>query len=92
MVFVLFAISVITFFIFYVIPGGRSRAADRRPQRRTRPVREQVREDFGFNDPLYVQYCRMMEKTFNGEPELLLEPGQRARGDRSAASPRPRRS
>jgi peptide/nickel transport system permease protein len=32
-------------------------------------VREQVREDFGFNDPIHVQYLRMMEKTFDGSLE-----------------------
>jgi peptide/nickel transport system permease protein len=68
MVFVLFAISVITFFIFNVIPGGDPalRIAGRASNETTRA---QVREDFGFNDPLYVQYARMMEKTFTGELE-----------------------
>jgi peptide/nickel transport system permease protein len=68
MVFVLFAISILTFLIFYKIPGGdpvlriSGRTADE-------TVREQVREDFGFNDPVYVQYGRMMQKTFNGTLE-----------------------
>ena len=66
MVFVLFAISVITFVIFYVIPGGDpvQRIAGRNSNEVTRA---QVREDFGFNDSLPVQYARMMEQTISGE-------------------------
>jgi peptide/nickel transport system permease protein len=68
MLFVLIAISIITFFIFYKIPGGDP--VLRISGRTAEPaVREQVREDFGFNDPIYVQYGRMMEKTFNGSLE-----------------------
>jgi peptide/nickel transport system permease protein len=71
MVFVLFAISVITFLIFMVIPGGGSDGAVLRIAGRAsnETTRAQVREEFGFNDPLYVQYARMMEKTFTGELE-----------------------
>jgi peptide/nickel transport system permease protein len=66
MVFVLFAISVITFVIFNVIPSGDPalRIAGRQSNEVTRA---QVREDFGFNDPVYVQYVRMMEQTINGD-------------------------
>jgi peptide/nickel transport system permease protein len=68
MVFVLFAISIITFLIFYKIPGGDP--VLRISGRTAEPaVREQVREDFGFNDPIHVQYLRMMQKTFNGSLE-----------------------
>ncbi len=68
MVFVLVAISIITFFIFYKIPGGDP--VLRISGRTAEPaVREQVREDFGFNDPIHVQYLRMMEKTFDGSLE-----------------------
>jgi peptide/nickel transport system permease protein len=68
MVFVLIAISIIVFFVFYKIPGGDP--VLRISGRTAEPaVREQVREDFGFNDPIYVQYLRMMEKTFNGSLE-----------------------
>ncbi|MGH2979558.1 MAG: ABC transporter permease [Solirubrobacterales bacterium] len=66
MVFVLFAISVITFVIFNVIPSGDPalRIAGRQSNEVTRA---QVREDFGFNDPVYVQYVRMMEQTISGD-------------------------
>jgi peptide/nickel transport system permease protein len=68
MAFVLIAISIIVFFVFYKIPGGdpvlriAGRTADE-------TVRAQVREDFGFNDPTHVQYLRMMDKTFDGSLE-----------------------
>jgi len=66
MVFVLFAISVITFVIFNVIPSGDPalRIAGRQSNEVTRA---QVREDFGFNDPIHVQYVRMMEQTISGD-------------------------
>jgi len=66
MIFVLFAISVITFLIFNVIPSGDPalRIAGRQSNEVTRA---QVREDFGFNDPVYVQYLRMMEQTISGD-------------------------
>src|SRR5687768_7124697 len=68
MVLVLFAVSVITFLIFNVIPGGDPayRIAGRNANE---TEREQVREDFGFNDAIWVQYGRMMEKTFTGTLE-----------------------
>jgi peptide/nickel transport system permease protein len=68
MVLVLLAISVITFFIFNVIPGGDP--AIRIAGRAANPALiEQVREDYGFNDPVYVQYVRLMKKTLTGKLE-----------------------
>jgi len=66
MVLVMIALSVLTFVIFNVIPGGDPalRIAGRNANE---VVREQVREDYGFNDPIYVQYAVMMQKTINGE-------------------------
>ena len=66
MAFVMFAISVLTFVIFNVIPSGDPalRVAGRNANE---VVREQVREDFGFNDAIYVQYYELMKKTFTGE-------------------------
>jgi peptide/nickel transport system permease protein len=59
---------VITFVIFNVIPSGDPalRIAGRQSNEVTR---QQVREDFGFNDPTHVQYLRMMENTFDGSLE-----------------------
>jgi peptide/nickel transport system permease protein len=68
MLFVLFAISVLVFLIFNKIPTGDP--AVRIAGRSAPPaVREQVREDFGFNDSLTTQYWRMMKKTVTGDLE-----------------------
>ena len=66
MAFVLVAISILTFVIFNVIPSGDPalRIAGRNANE---VVREQVREDYGFNDPLYVQYFEMMKRTVTGD-------------------------
>jgi peptide/nickel transport system permease protein len=68
MALVLVAISIVTFLIFNVIPNGDPvlRIAGRSANEQTR---EQVRHDFGFDRPLYVQYGRLMEKTANGSLE-----------------------
>lgn len=69
MLFVLVAISITTFLIFYVIPGGGSDGAVLRIAGRSsnEATRAQVRKDFGFDKPLYVQYERLMKKTMSGD-------------------------
>jgi peptide/nickel transport system permease protein len=65
MVLVLFAISVVTFFIFNVIPGGDPavRLAGKQPQ----PAQlKRIREQWGFDKPVYVQYAKTMEQIFTG--------------------------
>jgi peptide/nickel transport system permease protein len=65
MVLVLFAISVLTFAIFNVIPNGDP--ALRLAGRSTNPaVVEQVRHQWGFDKPVYVQYAKTMGKIFDG--------------------------
>src|SRR4051794_35416402 len=65
MVAVLFAISVMTFFIFNVIPNGDP--ALRLAGHSTNPSTvEVIRHQWGFDKPVYVQYVRTMEKVFNG--------------------------
>jgi len=68
MIFVLFAISVLTFVIFTVIPGGDPavRLAGRNADN---AQIASIRKDFGFDKPAYVQYGRLMEKVFTGELE-----------------------
>jgi peptide/nickel transport system permease protein len=66
MVVVLFAISVLTFLIFNVLPGGDPalRMAGRQPD----PGQlERIREDWGFNEPVYVQYVKTMGRVFSGD-------------------------
>jgi peptide/nickel transport system permease protein len=66
MVFVLFAISVIVFLIFNVIPN--SDPAARIAGKNANPeLIQRVEEDFGFNDPLPVQYAKTMKQIFTGE-------------------------
>jgi peptide/nickel transport system permease protein len=62
---VLFAISVLTFLIFNVIPNGDPalRIAGRHP---TKGQLETIRRQWGFDKPVYVQYGKTMEKVFTG--------------------------
>jgi peptide/nickel transport system permease protein len=66
MLVVLFAVSVLTFLIFNVIPGGDPalRLAGRQPD----PGQlERIREDWGFDEPLYVQYLKTMGNVVSGD-------------------------
>jgi peptide/nickel transport system permease protein len=62
---VLFVISVLTFLIFQAIPNGDPAV---RIAGRTANAQEiaQVRHQWGFDKPIYVQYVRTMGKIFNG--------------------------
>lgn len=63
MLFVMFGISVLVFLIFFATPG--SDPAARIAGRNAAPETvEQIREDFGFNRPLPVQYAMMMKRLF----------------------------
>jgi peptide/nickel transport system permease protein len=68
MAFVLFAISVVTFLIFYVFPGTNTGAQVQRIAGRSsnEVTRAQVKKDYGFDRPVYVQYERLMEKAASG--------------------------
>ncbi len=66
MLFVLFAVSVLVFLIFNVIPNGNPE--DRMAGKQATPlVIEQIRREWGFDDPLPAQYVTMMEKLFTGD-------------------------
>lgn len=62
-VFVLFGISVLVFLVFFATPGAdpTARIAGRNASPQTL---EQVRQEYGFNRPLPVQYATMMKKLF----------------------------
>jgi peptide/nickel transport system permease protein len=65
MIAVLFAISLVTFLIFQVIPGGDP--ALRMAGRSATPQTIQdVRRAWGFDEPLYVQYADTMGKVLDG--------------------------
>jgi peptide/nickel transport system permease protein len=73
MVFVLFAISVITFLIFNVIPSNDP--AQRMAGKNATPqLVESITEEWGFDDSLPVQYVTMMRKIFSGD--LISYSGQ----------------
>jgi peptide/nickel transport system permease protein len=66
MVVVMFAVSVLTFLIFNVIPNGdpAERIAGRQP---TKTQVEAIRKEWGFDEPVYVQYGETMKKVFTGD-------------------------
>jgi peptide/nickel transport system permease protein len=66
MVLVMFAVSVLTFLIFNVIPNGDP-AARMAGKNSTREQIEAIRRDCGFDDPLYEQYLTTMGKVFTGD-------------------------
>ena len=66
MTFVMFVVSWLTFCIFFLIPGGEPevRMAGKNP----RPeLLAAIREEWGFDDSIFVQYGNMMKKLFTGE-------------------------
>ena len=66
MVLVLFAVSVLTFLIFNVIPGGDPavRLAGKNP---TEAQVRAIRQEWGFDEPLPVQYLQMMKQVLTGD-------------------------
>jgi peptide/nickel transport system permease protein len=66
MVLVLFAISILTFAIFNVIPAGDP--AVRMAGKSATPITiNAINEQWGFDEPVYVQYVKTMGKVFSGE-------------------------
>jgi peptide/nickel transport system permease protein len=66
MVLVMFAVSVLTFLIFNVIPNGDPavRMAGRQP---TETQIEAIRKEWGFDENIVVQYATTMKKVFTGD-------------------------
>ena len=66
MLLVLFAVSVLAFLTFNVIPNGDP--AERMAGKQVRPeVVEAIRAEWHFDDPLYTQYVITMKKLFTGD-------------------------
>jgi peptide/nickel transport system permease protein len=63
---VLLAVSFITFAIFIVIPGGDP-AVRMAGKNATDENIANIRETWGFDQPFYTQYVKMLEKIFNGD-------------------------
>src|SRR3712207_5550369 len=76
MVLILFAISVLTFLIFNVIPaGGADGTALRIAGRNSNEVtREAIKKEWGLDKPVYVQYAKPREKVSTGD--LISYPNQ----------------
>jgi len=66
MLLVLFAVSILTFFVFNVMPAGDPalRMAGRHAQ--DDQVR-QIKKEWGFDKPVYVQYVKTMGKIVSGD-------------------------
>ena len=66
MILVLFVVSVLTFLIFNVIPNGdpAARMAGKQP---TEEQIEAIRQEWGFDESIFVQYTTTMEKLFTGD-------------------------
>jgi peptide/nickel transport system permease protein len=66
MVLVMFAVSILVFLIFNVIPNGDPavRMAGRQP---TETQIEAIRKEWGFDDNIFVQYFTTMKKVFTGD-------------------------
>ena len=69
-VLVLFAVSVIVFLIFNVIPDSNP-AQSMAGKNATPTLVASIEEEWGFNDPLPQQYVTMMRKVFTRRPDLL---------------------
>jgi peptide/nickel transport system permease protein len=65
MLLVLFAISILTFVIFNVIPAGDP-AVRMAGKSATPTTIEAIRRDWGFDQPVYEQYAKTMAKVFSG--------------------------
>jgi peptide/nickel transport system permease protein len=65
MIAVLFAVSVLVFIVFILVPSGdpAERIAGKNP---TPQNVINIRKRWGFDKPFYVQYVRLMEKAVNG--------------------------
>ena len=66
MVLVMFAVSVLVFLIFNVIPNSDP-AARMAGKNVTPQVVEAIRKEWGFDESLPVQYATMMQKVFTGD-------------------------
>jgi peptide/nickel transport system permease protein len=66
MVLVMFAVSVLTFAIFNVIPNGDP--ADRMAGKNSTAVQiAAIKKEWGFDQPIYTQYATTMEKVVTGD-------------------------
>jgi peptide/nickel transport system permease protein len=71
-VFVLVAVSIVTFLIFEAIPNGNP--ALRMAGRTATPANiAAITKAYGFNKPIYVQYLKTMDQIFTGQIQSYTE-------------------
>ncbi len=87
MVLVLFVVSFVIFLIFVVLPGGdpAQRIAGKNA---TAQNIENIRQSWGFDQNIFVQYRNLMQKTFSGDLVSYDEPAERRATRSSRACPR----
>src|SRR5918912_2853767 len=75
MVLVLFAVSILVYLIFIIVPGGdpAARIAGKHP---TPENIVNIKKKWGFDKPFFVQYYEMMAKAWNG-----MMPGKHSQYD-----------
>jgi peptide/nickel transport system permease protein len=66
MILVLVAVSFIVFLIFVVVPGGDPAVRIAGRTANDQNIRN-IRHDWGFDRPLYVQYYDLMKKAFTNK-------------------------
>lgn len=66
MLFVMLVVSFLTFFIFFILPGGDPavRMAGKNP---SPELIDAINKEWGFDKPFYTQYWNMIDKLFSGE-------------------------
>ena len=69
---VIFLATFIVFLMLYLTPGDPALALV--PPRHTPADVEEVREKYGFNDPIYVQYGSFLWRLFNGDLGSSVSP------------------
>ena len=63
----LFAVSAITFLLVHMVPGDPVMLMLGEESHMTVDNIEKIREEMGFNDPLYIQYLSYMKKLLSGD-------------------------
>ena len=67
LIFVVFAVTIFTFLLLSLLPGDRAVAIGGASVARRRGYYEQVREQWGLDDPLIVQYFTWLKNAVTGD-------------------------
>ena len=76
------AVTFIVFVIFIVVPSGDP--AERIAGKNATPQNiKNIRHDWGFDRPFYVQYYMLMQKMVERHPRVVHEPAERRRANQA---------